>query len=244
MIVLVHGVPETAALWDKVRVELRQDSVALSLPGFGCARPEGFGATKDEYASWLTSQLEAFDEPVDLVGHDWGALLAYRVISTRSDLLRSWVADVGNGAHSHARWHAFAQTWQTPGEGEAYFEQLLSTPAARTAQALEGFHLNPEDALAVARYCDATMATCILDLYRSAMPNIHADWGHRFGPTPVPGLIVHASLDVFGDEAMSRAVATSFGAHHETLHGVGHWWALEDPRQAASMIEGFIRSVN
>ena len=41
MIVFVHGVPETAAIWDKVRGAIDQDSVALALPGFGSPRPEG-----------------------------------------------------------------------------------------------------------------------------------------------------------------------------------------------------------
>lgn len=243
MIVLVHGVPETAALWNKVRAELRHDSVALSLPGFGCARPEGFAATKDAYARWLVAQLEAYDEPVDLVGHDWGALLAYRVVSTRSDLLRSWITDVGNGAHPDATWHTFARTWQTPGDGEQYFERVLATPVERSARAFEGFHLGRDDARTIASWCDATMATCILDLYRSATPNIYADWGDLFGPTSVPGLILHAKLDVFGNEARSREVAATFGARHELLRGVGHWWALEDPRQAASVIDAFVDSV-
>ena len=83
MIVFLHGVPETAALWDKVRAEFEEETVALSLPGFGCARPSGFGATKDDYVDWLVAELETFDEPVDLVGHDWGALLTYRIATTR-----------------------------------------------------------------------------------------------------------------------------------------------------------------
>jgi len=45
MIVLVHGVPETAALWDRLRSHLDGESVAVALPGFGCARPDGFPAT-------------------------------------------------------------------------------------------------------------------------------------------------------------------------------------------------------
>ena len=40
-VVLVHGVPETPAVWDPLRSKLsRDDVVALQLPGFGCPRPE------------------------------------------------------------------------------------------------------------------------------------------------------------------------------------------------------------
>lgn len=49
VIVFVHGVPETAAIWTGVRAALDEESVALSLPGFGCPRPDGFAATKDDY---------------------------------------------------------------------------------------------------------------------------------------------------------------------------------------------------
>jgi pimeloyl-ACP methyl ester carboxylesterase len=244
MIVFLHGVPETAALWDKVRAEFDEETVALMLPGFGCERPPGFGATKDDYAAWLVSELEKFDEPVDLVGHDWGALLTYRIATTRADLLRSWTADVANGVHPDAKWHQYARIWQTPGEGEAYFKAIHETPIETMAEAYEGFHLNHADALTLAGWSDDTMATCILDLYRSATPNVYASWGEQFAPTSTPGLILFAEVDSFGNEAMSHDVAQTFGAREATLPGVGHWWALEAPAEAAAVINEFIRSVD
>jgi pimeloyl-ACP methyl ester carboxylesterase len=244
MIVFLHGVPETSALWDKVRAEFDEETVALSLPGFGCARPPGFGATKDDYADWLVGELEKFDDPVDLVGHDWGALLTYRIATTRGDLLHSWTADVGNGIHPDVRWHRFARVWQTPDEGEAYFKAIHETPIEDMAEAYESFHLGHDDALTLAGWSDETMGTCILDLYRSATPNVHHSWGAQFAPTSAPGLILLAELDSFGDEAMSHEVAQTLHAREATLHDVGHWWALEDPHQAATVIKDFIGSLD
>ena len=43
MFVFVHGVPETFVIWDEVRANLDVASVALSMPGFGCDRPDGCG---------------------------------------------------------------------------------------------------------------------------------------------------------------------------------------------------------
>lgn len=240
MIVFLHGVPETSALWDKVRAEFDEETVALAMPGFGCARPPGFGATKDDYADWLVGELEKFDAPVDLVGHDWGALLTYRIATTRGDLLRSWTADIANGVHPDVRWHKSARVWQTPGEGEAYFQAIHDTPLETMAEVYEGFHLSHDDARTLASWSDDVMATCILDLYRSATPNVHAAWGEQFGPTSAPGLILFAELDTFGNEAMSHEVAQTFGAREATLEGVGHWWALEGPREAAAVIKEFI----
>jgi pimeloyl-ACP methyl ester carboxylesterase len=95
-IVLVHGVPETAAVWDPLHQILgRSDVEAVQLPGFGAAAPQGFGATKEEYVSWLLVELEriAASGPIDLVGHDWGGGFVVRVVSTRPELVRSWVTD-------------------------------------------------------------------------------------------------------------------------------------------------------
>ena len=117
--VLVHGNPETPALWDPLRSFLtRRDVIAVHLPGFGRPTPARFGATKEEYVAWLVAELEAIGEPVDLVGHDWGGGFVLRVASTRPDLISSWVSDVLGLLDPDYVWHDFAQIWQTPGAGE------------------------------------------------------------------------------------------------------------------------------
>jgi pimeloyl-ACP methyl ester carboxylesterase len=65
VIVFVHGVPETAAIWDKVRGAIDQDSVALALPGFGSPRPDGFDASKDAYVDWLLGELDRIERAVN-----------------------------------------------------------------------------------------------------------------------------------------------------------------------------------
>jgi pimeloyl-ACP methyl ester carboxylesterase len=90
------------------------DSAALPLPGFDGVRPEGFGATMDEYAAWLVAQLERLDDPVDLVGHDWGGGFVVRVVSTRPELVRSWVTDAAGIGDPGFEWHDLAKIWQTP----------------------------------------------------------------------------------------------------------------------------------
>ena len=58
-IVLVHGVPETDAIWDEFRAHLTgRESITVSPPGFGVPVPDGFGATSDDYVAWLTAELE------------------------------------------------------------------------------------------------------------------------------------------------------------------------------------------
>src|ERR1700684_756952 len=83
--VLVHGVPNTHRVWDRVRAQLsRKDVVALALPGFDNPAPAGFTSTKEAYADWIIQQLETIGTPVDLVGHDWGGMFTARVASIPS----------------------------------------------------------------------------------------------------------------------------------------------------------------
>jgi pimeloyl-ACP methyl ester carboxylesterase len=242
MKVFVHGVPETERLWAKVRNAISGESVALSLPGFGCPCPGGFGATKDDYAEWLVEELDRIDGPIDLVGHDWGAGITYRVATAHGDRLHSWVADVGNIAHPDYQWHAFAQLWQTPGEGEAFVEAQNAMSVEDRAAGLETMGVPHDDALEMAEGSDATMGACILDLYRSALPNPHASWG-PWSPTSAPGLILHPTEDPFSDATQAAEVATALGAGFATLEGVGHFWPYQAPEQAAEVLEAFWASL-
>jgi pimeloyl-ACP methyl ester carboxylesterase len=236
VIVFVHGVPETAAMWDAVRSRLDRPSTALSLPGFGCPRPAGFGATKDEYVAWLVAELEGLGEPVDLVGHDWGAGLTYRVATRHGGLLRSWAADVANILHPDYEWHDFAKIWQAPGAGEEYVENVVAGGPEPMAGAYEGFGVPPGDARRLAGWFDETMGRSILDLYRSATPNIHAHWGADLAPTAAPGLVLHATGDPFSDGERAAAVAATLGARLAVFDGLGHWWAFEDPGGAVAVL--------
>jgi len=236
--VFVHGVPETAAIWRKVRAAVEGESVALSLPGFGCHRPEGFGATKDEYVSWLVGELDGIEGPIDLVGHDWGGPLVYRVAMAHGDRLRSWAADVAGLMHPDYVWHDFAQIWQTPGEGEAFIEAQNAMAPEERAQLYESMGVPADDALEMAVASDETMGACILDLYRSATPNPHHDWG-PLTPTAAPGLVLSATDDPFGDERLGREVATALGAGFERVEGAGHFWPYQAPDQAAAVLTAF-----
>jgi pimeloyl-ACP methyl ester carboxylesterase len=244
MIVFVHGVPETSAIWDQLRSHVNGDSVALSLPGFGGPRPSGFGATGEDYVEWLVGALEDIGEPIDLVGHDWGAGLTYRVATTHGELLRSWCADIASIMHPEYVWHDFARIWQTPGEGEAFFENQQTATLDDRAAIYELFGVGHDDARAMADAVDETMGACILDLYRSATPNPFARWGGQFAPTSAPGMVLHPSEDPFDDEARSLEVAVMLGAAHRELDGLSHWWPLQGPQQSATLINEFVDSVS
>jgi len=243
VIVFVHGVPETAALWNKLRAYLDEPAVAVALPGFGCPRPAGFAATKDAYVDWLASELSGFGEPCHLVGHDWGAAFTMRIALTRPTLVASWAVDVAYLLHPDYVWHDFARAWQSPDEHDAFWDRYLSGPRDTVAGAYESWSVARDDALALAGMADATMAACIGDLYRSARPNPFADWGAAIHTSGMRGLVLLASDEPFGPEEQSVEVAERLGARTVELIGCGHWWPLQDPERAAGLLQTFWREI-
>ncbi len=242
--VLVHGNPETPAVWSRLVPALdRTDVVLLHLPGFGCPLPDGFVPTKEAYADWLTGEVQrlAADGPVDLVGHDWGGALTARVASCRPELLRSWVCDILGVFHEEYRWHDVARIWQTPGDGERYFEEFLAAPRADQL-ALYGALGIPEDVgSGFLDATDATMAACVLGLYRSAAQPAMVAWGGDLArASQVPGLCLSATADPFaGGPDLAGPVAARLGARVAVLEGQGHWWMLDDPTAGAEALTAF-----
>ncbi len=245
-IVLVHGNPETDAIWDELRGHLgRTDVVALSPPGFGAPVPEGFAATSDEYVSWLAGELAGIAGPIDLVGHDWGGGHVLRLVSTRPELVRSWATDIAGCFDPAYVWHDLAQVWQAPDAGEEAIAQMVATPPAQLAQRYEGLGMTPDVAARVAAACDAAMGRCILALYRSAAQPKMAEWGADLSKARSrPGLVIIPTEDQYtGGEALARRTAERAEARVARLDGLGHWWMCQDPQRGAEVIRSFVASL-
>jgi pimeloyl-ACP methyl ester carboxylesterase len=235
-IVFVHGVPETAAIWDDLRGHVQGHSIALQLPGFGGPRPDGFAATMDDYASWLIGELESIPGPVDLVGHDWGGILTTRIATIAADRVRSWVTDAVTVVDPDFAWHDFAKIWQTAGEGEKWWEDLRSSPGD-SAALFAALGVPEADAVTMVSAIDATMISCILDLYRSAV-GIGRFW-QASGPAAAPGMVLIGDADPFGDLDRSRSIGGRLGADVALLEGTGHFWPLQAAAQGAQALHAF-----
>jgi pimeloyl-ACP methyl ester carboxylesterase len=248
-IALVHGVPETAAVWDLLcdkLVELGYDEpLRLSPPGFGAPVPDGWAATFHDYGAWLIAELETVDHPVDLVGHDWGGGHALYVAMTRPDLIRTWVSDIPGVLDEDYVWHDLAQQWQTPDVGEAVVAAMAAQPAEERAAALVGGGMHPAIADRVAPGIDEAMGACILRLYRSAAQPVVAELGAGLETAAArPGLALLPTEDHFvGTDEQRRRAAARAGARVEVLDGLGHWWMTQDPERAAAMLSSFWSSV-
>ena len=244
-IVLVHGVPETDAIWDplaeRLSVDHGHDVVRLIPPGFGAPVPSDFEPNRESYVSWLAGELESIGGDVDLVGHDWGAGHTFGVVATRPELVRSWAADVAGIMHPDYVWHDMAQLWRTPDVGEETIGGMMGASTDDKVTLFESLGMPPEIGRKVALANDETMGRCILALYRSAGPDDLRPVYDLLPDTAAtkPGLVIVPTADPYVDADLSYEVADHADAQTAPLEGLGHWWMLEDPDQAAEALDSF-----
>ena len=231
--VFVHGVPDTQRVWRALIGRLRRDDVvALSLPGFGCEVPQGFDCSKEAYCDWLLGEIDNLDGPVDLVAHDWGAILALRVAALEPTLIRTWTVG-GAPLDSEYEWHKVAKLWQTPEVGEQVMEKL--TPET-LASGLAAAGVPAADVADTARYVDETMKRSILALYRSGV-RVGAEWEHGLARIGAPGLVLWGADDPYAGPVFGNRLASRTGARFVAYAGCSHWWQLERAHEVAKELE-------
>lgn len=235
--VFVHGVPETPSVWAPLADALdRDDTAMVRLPGFGRPLPDGFEPTMHRYAAWLAAELATYDD-VDLVAHDWGAILALRVLADRPANVRSWTTDMGDLGEDF-RWHGAARTFQTPGDGEAAIDGLVDASPGDRAHVLVAVGVPERYAPEMARHIDRTMGQAILGLYRSAV-DVGTEWNPGIDAIVGPGLAIASGKDPFRSPGRVRRLAARTGADLADLPDAGHFWMLEDPAGVAELLTRF-----
>ena len=143
-VVLVHGNPETDAVWDPLVDALgRDDVIRLSPPGFGAPLPDGWPATHLAYRDWLEDELARLAGPIDLVGHDWGGNHVVNAMMNRPELVRSWASDIIGVFDPDYVWHEAALVWQTPGDGERLADAMMSGTLEDRTERMVGLGMTP-----------------------------------------------------------------------------------------------------
>ena len=246
-VAFVHGNPETDVIWGELRAHLgRDDTLALSPPGFGAPLPEGFGCTSDDYLDWLVAEVSKLPAPVDLVGHDWGGGHVVRLAIARPDLIRSWTTDIAGCFDPEYVWHDLAQAWQTPEVGEKSVAAMVTAPVEARAQRFESLGMSQDVAGQLAAGMDEAMGSAILKLYRSAAQPAMAELGKELPKAAArPGLVIIPTEDLYtGGEGLARRSALRAEAKVAVLQGLGHWWMCEDPKRGAEVLGDFLGSLD
>ncbi len=246
-VALVHGNPETAAIWGPLVDALGErgctDVVALSPPGFGAPVPDDFDPTMDAYADWLVDELQsirATGTEIDLLGHDWGAGHVYGALSRRPDLVRTWVGDIAGILHPAYVWHDMALAWQTPDVGEQVVAGMTDSSSDDKLALFVGLGLPEKIATALAAGLDAEMGRCVLRLYRTGAQPAGGQLGDRLAAMNLPpGLVIDAELDAYVSSELSNEVAVRLGSEVLRLDGRGHWWMTHDVDPVADALTAF-----
>lgn len=241
-VLLLHGFPDSLALWREVTPRLVAAGHRVIVPDL-----RGFGdsdapAGRSRYALDLVlGDLLALlhhlgvSEPVRVMGHDWGAFVAWCLaLSQPRRVTASVVLSLG---HPHEyrlagleqkRKGAYALAWCVPGIAETRLRRWDWAGLRHWAR----HHPTVDD--------------CIRDLGRPGRLTAGLSWYRAnaarvlFGSWPrctVPTLGVWSSRDHCLAEDQMRRSGRRMAARwrYERIEGAAHWLPLEEPRRVAEL---------
>lgn len=244
----LHGVPDSPAIWRPLIAELALGNMTVAvpaLPGFTGPLPAGFAATKEAYADWAMGEIErlaAANGPVDLVGHDWGAIIVQRVAMVRPDLVRSWV--LSNAViDPDYRGHRVARIWNTPLLGELF---MAVSGTRKLVQSLIDQGVPADVAAEEGRqWANKDKRRAILKLYRSANGlNFGVDWARELDALKGPGALIWGEGDPYVDIDVAERAAARHGVALNRIAGAGHWAIAQRPGEVAAALKGFWATLN
>ena len=243
-ILFVHGVPETGAIWEPLISALGLDEGtwhAPTYPGFGGeAQSPSFQPTLENYALWLTDKVDELThdtgQPIDLVGHDFGAALVLRVSSTRPQKIRSWSL-MNSLIDSDLNPHLPALILKSPWLGK------LVLSAFRSRRLMQRFYTRqgvPGDmAEREAAKITPEMRACISSIYRSSDPQLARKWEEELDQLPEHGLLVFGDRDPYVPISAAQKFAEHWNAGLHIEAGAGHWAIVERPGEIANVLRSF-----
>ncbi|MEX2289124.1 MAG: alpha/beta fold hydrolase [Mycobacteriales bacterium] len=253
-VLLLHGVPETASCWGDLapRLATGRRVLAPDLPGLGGSTYSG----PYDVAS-LVAQLAGLIETevpggrVDVVGHDWGGVLALGLVGARPDLVRRLV--VANAPYRELPLRAL----HIPFLALPVVPELLFRFGGRQVVdavfSLAWRAATPPDPDRLAEYRAAytrpSVVEAMLGYYRAvARPRLAALVRPGAAPVPVPRVRVEKALVLWGalDPVMpvssGESVVRDLGADcvMVTVPGAGHFVVEEAPDVVAQVLLDFL----
>lgn len=253
-VVLLHGWPDRAAMWEHQIRDLAAAGyrvIAPDLRGFGDSdRPDDVGAypLRNSVGDVLGLADALGVEDFALVGHDWGAALGWAVTMFSPRVNRYAAFSVGHpGAFGSAGLEQKSRSWymlwfQFPGVAESVL------PADDFAFLRDWAHPGtPHD--------DPHLARQIADLSRPGALTASLNWYRAnvdpatfvgSGPPSLPRIQV-PTMGVWssGDMALTEHQMRRSGEfvddfRYERIEGVSHWIPVEAPERTTALIREFL----
>jgi pimeloyl-ACP methyl ester carboxylesterase len=248
-VLLLHGWPDSHRLW-------RHQVSALTAAGYRCIAPDlrGFGESDrptevEAYALPLLAAdvLGVLDQlGVDrahVVGHDWGAALAWALAALAPDRVDHLVAmSVGHlTSFREAGWAQREKSWyMLLFQFEGIAEQWLSNDGFTNFRSWSG---HPDADAVTADLSRPGAITASLNWYRANIPpSSLLEAGIELPPIAAPTMGIWSS----GDIALLETQMTGSAAHvkgpwrYERIDGAGHWMQLEQPDTVNALLLDFL----
>lgn len=248
-VVLLHGFPDSGRLW-------RHQVPALAEAGFKVIVPDmrGYGRSdKPPEVAAYTMELLAGDvlavmdaagiERARVVGHDWGAAVAWAIASVAGERIDHLaVLSVGHPAtffadgfeQNEKSWYMLL--FQFAGIGE----QWLSADNWANFRA---FFRHPDADATIAELDANGSLTPGLNYYRANIPpEVLVQRGLAFPPVQASTMGVWSSGDPALTESQMTASATNVAGpwRYERLEGPGHWMQLDAPDEINRLLVDFL----
>ncbi|MGZ4193076.1 MAG: alpha/beta fold hydrolase [Solirubrobacteraceae bacterium] len=248
-VVLLHGFPDSGRLWRHQVPALAQAGFEVIVPdmrGYGRSdKPAEVGAYAiPALAGDVLAVLDAAGaDRAHVVGHDWGAAVAWGLAALAGDRVDHLVAlSVGhpstfraNGFEQHEKsWYMLL--FQFAGVAEEW----LSANAWANFRA---WSRHPDADATVAELEANGSLIPALNYYRANLPpEVWLSAGRQLPPVTAPTMGVWSS----GDMALTERQMTDSARHvsggwrYERLDGPGHWMQLEAPDELNALLIDFL----
>jgi pimeloyl-ACP methyl ester carboxylesterase len=247
-VLLLHGFPDSSALWRHqipalTRAGLR--AVAPDLRGFGeSEKPAEVGAYRvGRSVADMVALLDALEiERARVVGHDWGAGVAWALASFVPDRVeRLVVMSVGHPRNPRTIEQRRLSWYMLLFQFEGVAEALLSRDDWTLAREWAASHPDLDDRIAALSQPGAL--TAALGWYRANLhPARELDPPRDVPPVQAPTLGLWSD----GDEYLTEAQMTRSGDHvagpwrYERVAGASHWMQLDAADRVNELLVEFL----
>ena len=252
LVVLLHGFPESRLSWKRQLPALAQAgfrAVAPDLRGYGGSpKPKGIGHYRmPDVASDVAELIESLSggAPCILVGHDWGAVVAWSLAMMRPDLVRRLIilnvphpAAIAREVKRSTRQKlnlSYQVFFQFP-----FLPELFMRVAGRRLLRRAGRFTEDEIEAYVRQWREGGL-TPMLNYYR-AMRTGRGEMRKHFRKIEVPVLIIWGEGEpVFLASSLEDSDAFISNLRVERIPGAGHFVQRDAPERVTELIRDFAR---